>query len=105
MKQWELLLRRTWMLVRDVIFAGFGLWLIYRETTDPGPDALEILGVAVALTVPSAAEHIKALLPSSSGESVITSSSQSSEPRGSPRHATGHGAHGEPAGRTGDGAA
>lgn len=92
MKQWEAVLRRTWALVRDVVFAGFGLWLIYRETIHPGPDALALLGVAVALTVPSAAEHIKAILPSSSGESAVESSSRSSVPHGSSPQPTSPGA-------------
>jgi hypothetical protein len=83
-KPWEALLRRMWALVRDVVFAGFGLWIIYREMTMPGRYALELIGVAVALTVPSAAEHLKAILPASSGESAITSSSRSSERPGSP---------------------
>jgi hypothetical protein len=80
-KPWELMLRRMWGLIRDVVFAGFGLWLIWRETITPGRDALALLGVAVALTVPSAAEHIKAILPSSSGDSALEHSSRSS-----PRH-------------------
>lgn len=98
MKSWELLARRTWTLVRDVVFGGFGLWLIYRETTDPGQNALAILGVAVALTVPSAAEHIKAILPSSSGESAVESSSRPSRPDGSLPSSTAPGVPGEPPG-------
>lgn len=95
MKNWELLLRRTWTLVRDVIFAGFGLWLIWRETTRPGQYVVPLLGVAIALTVPSAAEHIKAILPSSSGESAVESSSRPSAPGGSPRPPASRGASGE----------
>ncbi len=83
MKSWELMLRRMWALVRDVVFAGFGLFLIWRETFYPGPDSLEILGVALALTVPSAAEHIRAILPNSAAESAAESSQESSESDGS----------------------
>ena len=98
MKPWELLARRTWALIRDVAFAGFGLWLIYRETTDPSRSVavtITLLSVATALTVPSAAEHIKAILPSSSGESAVESSSRSSERPGSPSSSTARGASGD----------
>jgi hypothetical protein len=84
-----------WALVRDVVFAGFGLWLIYRETISPGRDALALLGVAVALTVPSAAEHIKAILPSSAGESAVESSSRPSPRHGPPPSSTAPGVPGE----------
>lgn len=100
MKPWEAVLRRTWALVRDVVFAGFGLWLVYRELTHPGKNALAFLGIALALTVPSAAEHIRAILPDSAGESAVESSSRSSEPRGSSPSSTGHeGVPGERAGK------
>ena len=107
LKLWEQMLRRTWVLIRDVVFAGFGIWLIYRETVHPAKSAEEtiaLLGIALALTVPSAAEHIKAILPSSSGESAIASpsgepgpgpGSPPSPPHGSPSPPTSSGAHGE----------
>lgn len=85
-----------WALIRDVIFAGFGLWLIYHETIDPGRQSIEktiaLLGLAGALTVPSAAEHLKAILPSSSGESAVESSSRPSPSHGSPPPPTPSGA-------------
>jgi hypothetical protein len=94
-KHWELALRRTWALIRDVAFAGFGLYLIYRETVSPGRNALEILGIAFALTVPSAAEHIKALLPSSGTGSAAKSLPESSPPGGSQGSSTAQGESGE----------
>jgi len=96
--KWQQLARFVWALVRDVVFAGFGLWEIYRQTTHPGRYALELIGVAVALTVPSAAEHLKAILPTSAGESAVESSSRQSESHGSRPSSTSQGAHGDPPG-------
>lgn len=98
MNKWQQIARFVWALVRDVVFAGFGLWIVYRETTDPGRYALELIGVAVALTVPSAAEHLKAILPTTAGESAVESSSRRSEQHGSRPSSTSRGAHGEPPG-------
>ncbi|HEY6493314.1 MAG TPA: hypothetical protein VIZ43_08585 [Trebonia sp.] len=100
MKPWELLLRRTWALIRDVASAGFGLYLIYRETLHPGRNALEVLGIGFALTAPAAYEHVRAVLPGSArAGSAAPSSPESSQPAGSPESsAAAPGASGEPGG-------
>ena len=98
MNKWQQLARFVWALTRDVVFAGFGLWEIYVQTTHPGRYALELIGVAVALTVPSAAEHLKAILPTSAGESAVESSSRRSESHGSSPASESHGASIEPPG-------
>jgi hypothetical protein len=72
--------RTAWNLIKDVGLTGTGIFVILTQAFSPRPNGL-LLGTGLALTVPSTWDHIKALLPSSGGES----SSPPSEPPGSPR--------------------
>lgn len=75
---------RLWVLLKDVLLTGTGVVIIYLQAFSLHPDGL-VLGTGLALTVPSIAEHVKALLPSSGGGP----SSPSSPPPGSPRPSPG----------------
>ena len=94
MKPWELLLRRMWVLVRDVVLTGTGIFLVFKETFAPGPDWEGVLGVALAFTVPSIAEHVKAILPSSAADSLSRPSEQHGSSPSSPMQG-GSGEHAE----------
>lgn len=72
-----------WPLIKDVIFTGTGVFAITWEVLSAHPSGL-VLGTGLALTVPSVAEHVKALLPSSGGGG----SSPSSPPPGAPPSAS-----------------
>jgi hypothetical protein len=69
--------KTSWQIAKDVLLTGLGMVAIYTQILSPHPNGL-ILGTGLALTVPSVAEHVKALLPGS-GES---SSSPRSPERG-----------------------
>jgi hypothetical protein len=57
----------SWLLIKDIALTGTGLAVIYVELLSPrAPNGL-LLGTGLALTVPSIADHVKALLPSSGG--------------------------------------
>ena len=77
-------------LVRDVALTGVGVFLILKQGTSAHPSGLA-LGAGLALTVPSVAVHLKALLPEYGGGS----SSESSEPPGSPPPPSPRGGSGE----------
>jgi hypothetical protein len=70
---------KWWPLLRDIALTGTGMAVIVVQVFSKHPDGL-LLGTALALTVPSVAEHVKALLPSSGGPD----SSPPSLPPGSP---------------------
>lgn len=70
---------RWWPLVRDVAVTGTGLAVIWSQVWSAHPSGL-VLGTGLALTVPSVAAHVRALLPG--GESGEGSSS--SPPPGEP---------------------
>ena len=55
---------RWWPLLRDIALTGTGMGIIIVQVFSKHPDGL-LLGTALALTVPSVAEHVKALLPGS----------------------------------------
>jgi hypothetical protein len=57
---------RWWPLLRDIALTGTGILVIFSQVLATHPDGL-LLGTGLALTVPSVAEHVKALLPSSGG--------------------------------------
>lgn len=68
-----------WLAIgKDVCLTGVGVFVILLQALSTHPSGL-LLGTGLALTVPSVAEHVKALLPSSGGGS----SSESSPPPGS----------------------
>ena len=58
----------AWPLIKDVVFTGTGVFAIMFEVLSQHPNGL-VLGTGLALTVPSVADHVKALLPSSGGSS------------------------------------
>ena len=62
MRSWWL--RTAFELVRDVAIAGTGLVIIWRQVLFSAlhPSGL-LLGTGLALTVPSVAAHVRALLP------------------------------------------
>jgi hypothetical protein len=51
-----------WRLIKDVLLTGLGMFAIYSQLFRQHPDGL-ILGAGLALTVPSIASHVRALLP------------------------------------------
>lgn len=55
-----------WLLLKDILLTGTGLGVILSQIFSPHPNGL-LLGTGLALTVPTIAEHVKALLPSSGG--------------------------------------
>ena len=70
-----------WLAIgKDVCLTGVGVFVILLQALSTHPSGL-LLGTGLALTVPSVAEHVKALLPSSGGGS----SSESSPPHGEQR--------------------
>jgi hypothetical protein len=52
--------------VKDVVLTGSGVAVIWVEALSSHPSGL-LLGTGLALTVPSVADHVRALLPSSGG--------------------------------------
>ena len=69
MNQWQ---ARSWSLIRDVAITGSGLGVIWSQVLSLHPSGL-LLGTGLALTVPSVAAHVRALLPG--GEQPEPSSS------------------------------
>lgn len=55
-----------WQAIRDVVLTCTGIFCIISQILARDPSGL-LLGTGLALTVPSVAEHIKALLPSPAG--------------------------------------
>jgi hypothetical protein len=70
---------KMFSVLKDVALTGLGMVAIYTQIFSAKPNGL-ILGTGLALTVPSVAEHVKALLPGSGGGP----SSPSSESPGRP---------------------
>jgi hypothetical protein len=68
-----------WSILKDVLLTGLGMVAIYTQVVSSHPNGL-VLGTGLALTVPSVAEHVKALLPGSGA----ADSSHSSPSHGSP---------------------
>lgn len=82
-----------WLLLKDVLLTGTGLAVILSQIFSVSPNGL-LLGTGLALTVPTVAAHVRALLPSGGdGES-----SPSSPPDGQPRSGPLPGGTGERAG-------
>ena len=76
-----------WPLIKDVIFTGTGVFAITFEVLSAHPNGL-VLGTGLALTVPSVAEHVKALLPSSGGGSSSEPSPSQTPPPSQPSSPT-----------------
>ena len=53
---------KAWPLIRDIAITGTGLAVIWFQVYSPHPSGL-LLGTGLALTVPSVAAHVRALLP------------------------------------------
>jgi hypothetical protein len=53
-------------LLKDILLTGTGVAVIFSQVLSAHPDGL-LLGTGLALTVPTIADHVKALLPSSGG--------------------------------------
>jgi hypothetical protein len=75
---WERLWKR---ILKDVVLTGLGCYAIWRGVQPPIDPAA--IGGGLILTVPSSADHLRALLPSS-GDSHTAPSSSSSGDSGSP---------------------
>lgn len=51
-----------WKLLKDIVLTGLGVAAILSQIFSQHPAGL-VLGTGLALTVPSVASHVKALLP------------------------------------------
>lgn len=83
-------MNRWFLLLKDGLLTGLGMVAIYTQIFSAHPSGL-ILGAGLALTVPSVADHVKALLPGPGGG---VSSPRSPEP-GSPLSSPPPGGTGE----------
>jgi hypothetical protein len=79
--------------IKDVVLTGTGVFCILFEVFNAHPSGL-ILGTGLVLTVPSTAEHVRALLPSAGGGSSSPSSPQPTQQPSQPSQRGGSG--GEP---------
>lgn len=70
--------RTAWSIIRDLAITGTGLFAIWREVLSATPNGY-VLMAGLTLTVPSVAEHVKALLPSSEGPPTSGSSGSRGE--------------------------
>lgn len=78
MDLWEGLWKRIF---KDVLLTGLGMGVIARETLSAHPNGF-LIGAGLALTVPSVASHVRALLPGP-GDSGTSASSLSPGEQGS----------------------
>lgn len=83
-----------WFLLKDVLLTGVGLGVIGSQIFSAHPNGL-LLGTGLALTVPTIADHVRALLPSSGG-GESSPSSPPPGPRPSPSTSGGTGEHAGP---------
>ena len=69
-----------WKLLKDIVLTGLGVAAILSQIFSLHPSGL-VLGTGLALTVPSVASHVKALLPGpGDGESSGSPSPPSPQP-------------------------
>jgi hypothetical protein len=66
-----------WQILKDVLLTGLGMAAIVTQVLSPHPNGL-VLGTGLALTVPSVAAHVRALLP---GPGESESSDSASPPK------------------------
>jgi hypothetical protein len=81
-------------IVKDILLTGTGVFCILWEVFSAHPSGL-ILGTGLVLTVPSTAEHVRALLPSVGGGQSSESSPQPTAPRSQPSRQGGSGGAGD----------
>lgn len=67
MNQW-------WLLLKDILLTGTGIAVIGSQIVSQHPNGL-LLGTGLALTVPTIADHVRALLPSGGAGSYSESRS------------------------------
>ena len=72
-----------WFLLKDILLTGTGVGLMLSQIFSAHPSGL-LLGTALALTVPSIADHVRALLPSAGGDGESSPSTSQSRPLPSP---------------------
>jgi hypothetical protein len=75
-------------LLKDLVLSGTGVFAILYEVLNAHPNGL-VLGTGLALTVPSVADHVKALLPSSGGGSSSEPSPSQTPPPSPPSSRNG----------------
>jgi hypothetical protein len=68
--QW---LEKHWWLLKDILLTGTGIGVVVSQVFASPPSEL-LVGAGLALTVPSIAEHIRALLPGTGGGDASPSS-------------------------------
>jgi hypothetical protein len=79
---------RLWKRIfKDVLLTGLGIFAIWRGIQPPGNAAA--IGAGLVLTAPSAAEHLKALLPSSGDSHTLPPSPSPGEPGSVPSSSGG----------------
>lgn len=97
--RWLLTAQEVWQrLLKDVCLTGLGMFAIYSQIGSAHPNGY-VVGAGLALTVPSVADHLRALLPSAGGgssEPPATGggggrSSAPSLPPGQPQAGSGNG--------------
>ena len=76
-------LSTAWLIIRDVLLTGMGLWIIGQQARSPHPSDV-LLVVAMGLTTPAAWDKARAVL-SPPRESRTSSSSPSPGESPSPR--------------------
>lgn len=74
---------KLWTLIRDVLITGTGLVVIFSQVLSVQPSGL-LLGTGLALTVPTIADHVRALLPSGGGGESSPSSRPPTPPPSQP---------------------
>ena len=67
-----------WLVIKDVLLTGLGVVTIWSQIRSAHPDGL-LIGAGLALTVPSVAEHVRALLPGPGASPTLPSSPSSGE--------------------------
>ena len=51
-----------WLILKDIALTGLGMLAIYSQIRSAHPNGM-IIGAGLALTVPTIAQHVRALLP------------------------------------------
>lgn len=72
-----------WRLLKDILLTGTGVAVILSQVFSLHPSG-GLLGTGLALTVPTIADHVRALLPSSGGDGGSSRSTPQPQPLPSP---------------------